>query len=661
MTGTAGRILIVLLSILFLTTNGFTTEEKGQGIEEEKREAPGQEVKLKPIIVTATRTEESIEEVASSVSVIDAEEIEARKDITVKETLRRVPGLDITSQGMGRFTSVFIRGARSQDTLVMIDGMEINDPISPDRAFNFADFTTDNIEQVEIVRGSQSTLYGSDSIGGVINIITKRGTGSPKFSLLTEGGSDATFREVLSGNGKIGKWDYSFSGARIDSDGVGRDDDYENNPFSGRMGYQLFDRGSLEFVFRSVDGKVHLDDWDFFNFQSINDPNFIQETNFQLYQLRYNHSLTEAWDTILKIGYYESNRDDEDKPDAREPNFFAKGWYDASIFKVDWQHNYYVGDFDVITAGFEYEKEEGESYYFYRDVDPFWGAYQSESIFPKESVNNKAYYFQNQLKLWDSVFATVGVRLDDHETFGNETTYKLALAYLLRPTGTKFKGTWGTGFKAPTLYQLFAPATPAWYFLGGNPNLSPEESTSFDVGIEQALLGGKMRFSVVYFSNDYDDYIDYYTDPVTFMSTYININEAESDGWELELSLHPFEALCISANYTYTDTEDKSHGGDLLRRPEDKYSLIVDYDYQDKLHANLGWHYVGKRLDWRTYAGGAIKGERYTRVDLALNYRLHEHLQCYGRIENLLDDDYQEIRGYDAPGLSAFGGIKLSF
>ena len=177
-------------------------------------------------MVTATKTEESIEEVASSVSVITAQDIDNSKDMTVKQALQEIPGLFVTSEGgLGRKSSVFIRGGRSEDTLVMMDGMEINDPISPGRAFfNFSDLSTDNIDRIEVVRGPQSTLYGSDAIGGVVNIITKKGTGKPKFSLLTEGGSDETFREILSGDGKIGKWDYSFSGTRIDSNGVSADD-----------------------------------------------------------------------------------------------------------------------------------------------------------------------------------------------------------------------------------------------------------------------------------------------------------------------------------------------------------------------------------------------------------------------------------------------------
>ena len=149
--------------------------------------------------------------------------------------------------------------------------------------------------------------------------------------------------------------------------------------------------------------------------------------------------------------------------------------------------------------------------------------------------------------------------------FGTETTYKVALAYLLHPTGTKFKGTWGTGFKAPSLYQLYAPPIPAYGFLGGNPNLKPEESKSFDVGIEQNLFDEKLFFSFVYFHNDYDKYITFYSYP-DYTSTYINLNKAEAEGYEAEIKLNPLENLTISANYTRTDTRDKTNGGHLLRQ-----------------------------------------------------------------------------------------------
>ncbi len=640
-------LFVVSLTSLIFSSAGFAAEEENQTEEQAKK------VTLKPIVVTATKTEQSIEETASSVSVVTAEDMDNAKNMTVKQALQEVPGLTVSSEGgLGRKTAVFIRGGRSEDTLVMMDGMEINDPISPGRAFNFSDLLTDNIDRIEVVRGPQSTLYGSDAIGGVVNIITKKGAGKPKFSLLTEGGSDETFREILSGDGKIGKWDYSFSGARVDSNGISADDNYENNAFSGRLGYQVFEKGNLDFVFRSEDAKVHLDDWnyDFFNYtlSTVNDPNYTEETNSQLYLARYNQQITDYWDSILKFGYYTIQRDDRDKPDDHEPFYSAKGWYDASNIKGEWQNNWYLGDFDVITAGFEYKEETGES--FYADN---WGV----SVFPKKTIDNKAWYFQNQLKLFDQLFLTGGVRVDDHEMFGTETTYKVALAYLVHQTGTKFKGTWGTGFKAPTLYQLYAPAIVDYGFLGGNPNLNPEESKSFDVGIEQTLFDERCRFSFVYFHNDYEDYITYYTYP-DYTSTYINLNKAKAKGYEVEVAVNPLENLTISANYTRTETRDKTNGGQLLNRPKNKAGMSVNYVFK-KFQTTLSANHIGRRLNYWWPENEMVKS--YTRVDLAGTYTINEHFQLFSRIENLFNEHYQEIKGYDTAGISAFGGVKLSF
>jgi len=641
--------LVVFLGYFSLASLRFTAAEENQTqTEKEKQE---QKITLKPIVVTATKTEESIEKVASSVSVITAQDIDNSKDMTVKQALKEVPGLFVASEGgLGRRASVFLRGARSEDTLVMIDGMEINDPISPARSFNFADFLTDNIDRIEVVRGPQSTLYGSDSIGGVINILTKKGRGKPKFSFFTEGGSDETFREIVSGDGKIEKWDYSFSGTRVDSNGISADDNYENNAFSGRIGYQLFARGNLDFVFRSIDAKVHLDDWDYMNYRTINDPNYTEETNSQLYLTRYTQEVTDYWDSVLKFGYYAINRDDRDRPDSREPFYSAKGWYDSSIIKGEWQNNWYLGDIDVVTMGIEYKEEKGESYY----ADN-WGV----SLFPKKSVNNKAFYFQNQLNLFNHIFLTGGVRVDDHQTFGTETTYKAALAYLIPNTGTKFKGTWGTGFKAPSLYQLYAPEIPAYGFLGGNPHLQPEESESFDAGIEQNFWDGEIFFSFVYFHNDYDNFITFYSYP-DYTSTYINLNKAKAEGYEAEIRWNPLENLTLSASYTRTNTRDKTHGGLLLRRPRDMVSGVLNYAFQ-KYQLNLSVNHIGKRLDWKGFLGENLYGESYTLVNFAGSYTISEHIQLFARIENLFNEHYQEIRGYDAAGISAFGGIKLNF
>ena len=260
------------------------------------------------------------------------------------------------------------------------------------------------------------------------------------------------------------------------------------------------------------------------------------------------------------------------------------------------------------------------------------------------------YYIQDQIKLWDRFFTTLGLRLDDHDEFGSEVTYRITAVYLFEDTGTKIKTTYGTGFKAPSLYQLFAPPTP-WGPIG-NPDLEPERSRGFDVGLEQELWDGKVLLGVTRFDNSFRNLIDF-----DFVVGYVNRSKAKAKGVELFASIQPSEDISIHANYTYTDTQDESTGQRLARRPKDKIGLDVNYRFIENGNANLGIVYTGNRLN----SVGGKKMGGYTVVSLAASYDINEHFQVFGRVENLLDKEYEEVDGFGTPGFSVFGGLKLMF
>ncbi|MBM4306122.1 MAG: TonB-dependent receptor [Deltaproteobacteria bacterium] len=306
---------------------------------------------------------------------------------------------------------------------------------------------------------------------------------------------------------------------------------------------------------------------------------------------------------------------------------------------------------NAITFGFEYEREEGRSKYYYE----YFG-WPGQSIFPKKTANTKGYYFQDEIRLRDRFFATLGIRVDDHSRFGTETTYRVAPAYLIKETGTKVKGTFGTGFKAPTLYQLFAPAT-SWGPIG-NINLKPEKSRGWDIGAEQEFLKKRVILGATYFRNDFKNLINFESG-----LGYININKAKAEGVELLASIKPIDDLTLSFNYTHTDTEDKKTDRDLLRRPKNKFGLDINYHFLKKGNVNLGVIYVGKRddMDWSVWPARRVELDGYTLVNLAVSYEIFEHFQIFGRVENLFDKKYEEAKGWGTPGLSFFGGIKLSF
>lgn len=621
--------------------------------------AQEKEVTLGKVVVTATRVETPMEEIASSVTVISSEEIERKQKTHVMEILRGIPGLDVVrTGGAGKNTSVFIRGANSEHTLVMIDGVEVNDPISPGRSYDFAHLTVDNIERIEVIRGPQSTLYGSDAIGGVVNIITKKGEGKPKFFLSAEGGSFTTFREATGISGG-NKWvNYSFALSRFDTEGIStaskkdgnyERDGYENTSLSAKLGFKPMDNLGIDFILHYMDAKTELD-----NFAGVggDDPNYVQKSNQFLFKTQVGLSLfDQVWSQKLGLALNDHNRDIKNKKDSQHPFDYEKGRYDGQLLKFDWQHHLQLHKTNALTFGLEYEREEGKSKYYWESL---WGP--GQSIFPKKTANIKGYYIQDEIKLWDRLFATLGIRIDDHSRFGSETTYRVAPAYLIKETDTKIKGTFGTGFKAPTLYQLFAPAT-LWGPIG-NKDLKPEKSKGWDFGVEQNFFKNRVTLGATYFRNDFKDLIQF-----DWGQGYINIAKAKTEGVELFASAKPIDDLTLRINYTYTDTEDKTTGEALIRRPKNKIGFDINYHFLNNGNVNLGVVYVGKRddLDFSTSPSRRVKLDQYTLVNLAVSYDITKNFQLFGRVENLLDKEYEEAKGFGTPGLSFFGGMKLSF
>jgi vitamin B12 transporter len=642
------KLFFVLVMIL-LVVSPLPAEE------EEKEKEKSRETLKYHIVVTATRTQQPKLELGSSTTLIPFQQLKKAGKTTVVEALAAVPGLDVVQNGgVGKTADVFIRGANSEHTLVMVDGIEVNDPMSPGRTFDFAHLGLDNIDRIEIVRGPQGTLYGSDAMGGVINIITKKGEGKPGFYLSAEAGSYSSFRESAGVSGGTKTVNYSFAVSRFDSKGFSASaekygntekDGYGNTSFSGRLGFKPAENLDIYFIGRYTDMSSDLD-----NFEGLggDDPNYVMDSQQFLFAANAVLSLMKGkWEQRLGMSYNNIRRDLNNDIDDLHPLDSSTGVYKGKIFKVDWQHNIYVFPANTLTAGIEYEREEGESQYSWESM---WGP--GQSLFPGESARTTGIYLQDNIKIKDSFFMTLGVRFDDHSRFGTETTYRVAPAVLLK-SGTKIKATYGTGFKAPSLYQLFAPATD-WGPLG-NENLEPEKSKGWDVGIEQYLFADRLTLSVTYFRNDFADLILY-----DWMLGYINVNEAETKGYEVFMSARPVNGFTIRGSYTYTDATDKETGEQLLRRPKHKANLGVNLRLFKKANVNLNLIYVGKRFDLFPVPT-RTEADAYTLFNLAASYRLTKNIEIFGRIDNLLDEEYEAVLGYGTAGRSAYIGFRVSY
>jgi vitamin B12 transporter len=379
------------------------------------------------------------------------------------------------------------------------------------------------------------------------------------------------------------------------------------------------------------------------------DPNRVFETYYRHLGGRATAYLwDEQWESSVGVSVTQYDRYDNNDPDPAHPAELSRSSFESELLKVDWINTLYLNEWNTLVLGAEHERELGASdFYSESAFGPF------STRFPEEQMRSNGYFVQDQIALADSFFATVGVRVDDHQEFGTETTYRIAPAYVIRETGTRVKATYGTGFKAPTLFQLFSSF--------GNPDLDAETSQSWDVGVEQSFWGERARVGVTYFNNEFDDLIDFVSTGA-FTGTYRNVDEAWSRGWELTGQVQPCKGLTLRGSYTHQETRDREANDELLRRPRNSASGDALYTFDDgKADVGLGIVWVGDRddMDFSTFPAERVTLDDYTLVNLNAAYRFSEHCTVFGRVENVFDEEYETVKGFGQPGRGLFGGVKL--
>jgi len=614
--------------------------------------------RMSEIVVTATRTKIPAIEAASSITVIDSTEIAALNKRSVFGLLKDQYGVSFTQQGApGSLSYVYLRGADPGQTLVLLDGIALNMTNDPDNTYDFANLPVENIERIEILRGPQSTLYGSNALGGVINIITKEGSGKPKFFLSAEGGSYNSYNADAGFDGSLDKFNYSLTYSRFKSDGFSsasskygntEKDGTSNYNISSRFGETFSSNFNLNFFTHFTKAQTALDQHGGFE---GDDPTFVYNIEEQSYRTEGRISLFNGlWDQILGVSFIRNVRKYNFDSTLFNPAS-SNSFYDGNKIKFDWQNNLKLSN-NLISLGVDEEKEIAISDYFYNSS--VYGNFNS--IFPQNSATTFGIYIQDQLNEGKSFFSSFGVRYDKHSRFGSVITYRIAPAYVFWNTGTKLKATFGTGFKAPSLFYLFDPAY-------GNINLKPEKSTGWDVGVEQFLFQDKLDAGLNYFDNSFTDLFGFDNNFRT-----INVDKAETKGVEFYVSSKLTENIDLKFNYTYTDAKDLSNNSPdknlpLLRRPKNKLGFNADYNFLDKVNADIEIIYVGERddKDFNQYPVPRVKLPDYTLVNLSASYNFTKVLQFYGRIDNLFNKYYEDVLGYATPGQSEYLGIKLNF
>jgi vitamin B12 transporter len=601
------------------------------------------------VVVTATRVSTASEDVPNPVTVITAEEIEESGARTVAEVLESVPGLEFNALGgIGQQQSLFVRGSDPAHVLVLVDGIEINDPGSPKRTFNWAHLAVDSIERIEVVRGPAGPLYGSDAMAGVVNIITRSGEGKSSVMVEAESGSYTTSFGRLGLSGALGGGGYSLAVSSFTSDGISaaekedgnsEEDGYSNLAITGRLDLPLGKKNSLELIFRSTDSTTDLDEINGNTFLFGDDPNStIDESSSTLGAWLNLGTAGGSLEQRVGASVTDYHRDYRNPPDGINPNDDSEV-DDGTNLHLAWQGTLDLGNGGLLTVGADYDRDTVES-----EAD-FTG-------FPitvdKREASNIGVFIQEQLEMADSVLVTVGFRTDNHDGFDNQLTWRVGFTSGSIDDGLLVRGNAATGYKAPTIYQLYNSSS-------GNPDLEPETSTGWDLGAEVPVGSGSLGVSC--FANSFEELIDFSG------FTYFNVDKAKTRGAELFAVVKPAESLRLRAAYTALETEDVEAGEDLIRRPENKFSLMANYSPGEKITLNLTGIMVGKRLDrdFSTWPASLVKLDDYALVNLAGSVKLIEGVELTGRVENLLDEDYQEAFGYGTPGVSVYMGVKASF
>lgn len=607
---------------------------------------PAEEIQQLPaVVIVSDRIETALSDIGASVTIITRRDIQRSQQETVAGLLRETPGLDVVrSGGPGGQVSVFMRGANSGHTLVIIDGIEMNDPSSSNNAYDFSDLRVEGIERIEILRGSQSALYGSEAIGGVINIIMREGGGPFSVELSSEGGSYNSYRAEVSARGGWQSGAYALSAYRNVSDGfshtdsraVNEVDGHRLSGFSGKGRLSLGSSLSSKVVFRLSDSQSDLDK----GFVSVENPGVFDDPNYvSSYQQSYARGELEwskpSGKLTLKLhgSLTRHQRELEDFPDAIYGSSREMSSYQGRRSQFGLQ-----GVARIFSGGRLVFGAEGKQETLDQKTDFGFGA----SEFNDSSAATSGVFALYRHSVPGVGSFTAGARHDDHEVFGGHSTFNASASVYLAYPSTRLKASAGSGFKAPSVWQLYAP-----FF--GNADLAPEESLSWDVGVERIFSGGKAVVSATWFSTDFDSLISY--DPLTFKMT--NLDQSKSEGAELSVQLNG-ESARLTMSYTYTLARDEQTGAQLLRRPKNKFRASLFSNIAESVDLSATLRQVGTRVDI-----GGVPLAAYTTVDLAVTQRIGRKLTLTWRALNLFDRKYSEIANYAAPGLSAYAGLRV--
>lgn len=605
---------------------------------------------LPEVVVTATRTPKSINQTASSVSVISQEKIQSQQYRTITEALRSVPGLQIAQSGTPtQSTSFLIRGTESRHNRILIDGRPLPEGLGGSIV---NDLSLDNVERIEVLRGPASSLYGGNAIGGVVNIITKKGQSleKPETALTIEAGSFYNFREAARSRGAFGPFDYSVSASRQDADFQRDNNELRDTRWNGNFGYTL--NPSLRFDLYSDYNLIDASSPGADPLSTFSKPgkydNFLKEIWTISPGLTW--QTTEIWTQRFSYQYQERRQHFYSPRVLFGSSTFANSSNRQQVddHRIDYHSTVKVVENWQLTAGINVQNRKTTRTSDIANTTPQYFNYQT----------NTGFYLQSDWEILENwTFLTSG-RIDHYSDFGNPMTFKVGSSYKIPVTETVIHANYGTAFSAPEEQNFIS--------FGGsfvaNPNIQPEDSRGYEVGITQPLLDKKIELRGVYFHNDIQGLVGTKTvSSSPFRYTVANLGDARTQGYELGLHAKPFSNVEVDTNYTYLDAVNKNSGAWLIRRPRHSVNSEIRYRPIESVRLGLEGSWVMNRIDNSPVTFNDFAMEDYFVMRFTADWSINSQWRIFGRIENLLNEQYSEVAGFEALDRGLYAGAEFKF
>lgn len=613
------------------------------------------------IVVTATRTETPTVQLGATTTVIPREDIENRHAIRVVDLLRGVPGAALVQSGQpGTFASLFVRGAESDHNRIFVDGVPVNEPGG---LFSFSNFTTLNLESIEVVRGPQSALFGSDALGSTVQVFTRRGEDPrPHLGLSLEGGNHHTINGSASVSGEAGRFDYSTAVNRFLTDNDGVNTAFRNTAYSANFGVALSEKVTLRSILQGNAGTAGTPGQTAFQ-RPDTDARIHRGDGVASFSLH--TQLRENWRQRFDYGYSRTrfrslNLFDDPPPFS---DFLFDNTSDTRRHRTSYQSDWTIRPAHILTAAFEYEREKGRLI----SIFPAFPAFSPPDVIVHRT--NVGGVIQQQSLFLQRLSLTAGVRIEGSASFGKKATPRVSLAHFLRRGdsssifgASKLKFNYGTGIKEPSFLENFSRS----FGFMGNPNLAPERVRSFDFGVEQRFLNDRAKLEINWFDNRFRDLIAFVG------TTFINIGEAKAKGAEVIFEVKPARHIRGVGAYTYvnsqvTESQRPSDpiigvGRPLLRRPRHSGSLALVWDWR-WFNVSSTTLLVGRRADsdFQFPSLGITSNPGYAKWDVAASLRSPHRITYFAVFENLSNDRYQEALGFPALGRSIRAGLRWDY